>query len=252
MLLRAQKALDKAILWQELCREVHERLALIKRDFHHGLLVRDLTFTSPNGLLGKFQQTSYDQAHHHFASGQTYDAIVACGVLHMIDNASGFLQLCHAHLKPDGLFLATFWGGDSLIALRRAFLDADSKHYQGAKLRIAPMIPLQSAAALIHQAGFALPVADFDRVRIPFHTIFQLLRALQSSGLGNAMSSPQRLRRQYLADVETAYRHLSPDLTLELDMISLIGWKPSASQPQALKRGSAQTSLAEALTKFGA
>src|SRR5690606_41769352 len=68
------------------------------------------------------------------------------------------LPILRRQLRPDGLLMAAFIGGESLTELREAFLAADLAVSGGASARVAPMAQVRDAGALLQRAGFALPV----------------------------------------------------------------------------------------------
>ena len=56
---------------------------------------------------------------------ESFDLVVSAGVLDSVNDLPGALIQCRRALRPDGLFLAAFVGGDSLPRLRAALLAAD-------------------------------------------------------------------------------------------------------------------------------
>jgi hypothetical protein len=79
------------------------------------------------------------------------------------------------------------------------------------------------------------------------------MRDLRGMGETNAMAARPRgfLRRDLLLEAARIYqaRHGEPDgrIPATFQIVFLTGWAPDASQPRALRPGSAQARLAEAL-----
>jgi NADH dehydrogenase [ubiquinone] 1 alpha subcomplex assembly factor 5 len=97
-----------------------------------------------------------------------FDAVLSCLSLHWVNDLPGALIQARLALKPDGLFLAVMLGGGSLGELRRALLEAEIEAKGGASPRVSPFADLRDAAALLQRAGFAMPVADLDQLRVTY------------------------------------------------------------------------------------
>ena len=115
-------------------------------------------------------------------------------------------------LKPDGLFLAAFLGGDTLIELREAFAAAEAEVTGGASPRVAPFTDVRTAGALLQRAGFALPVADQDRHTVRYASALHLMRDLRAMGLTNVLVERDRrpLRRAVLMRTVESTASASP------------------------------------------
>jgi hypothetical protein len=156
-------------------------------------------------------------------------------------------------LKPDGLFLGAMLGGATLVELRTAMLEAELSEEGGASPRISPFAELADAAGLLQRAGFALPVADADRVTVTYPDVLALMHELRGIGETNALAARRRtpLRRATLARAAAVYaeRFGLPDsrIPATFEILYLTGWAPAASQPQPLRPGSAARRLSEAL-----
>ncbi len=93
-----------------------------------------------------------------------YDLIISLLDLQTENDLPGALMRLRSHLKADGLFMASMFGGESLMDLRQIFYHIDQALFGGATARLYPMIDHQSAAGLLGRAGLNLPVVDKDRV----------------------------------------------------------------------------------------
>lgn len=181
-----------------------------------------------------------------FADG-TFDLVVACGGLDQVNDLPGALTLIRRVLKPDGLFLGAFLGAGSLARLRAALLEAEAR----AVARLHPQIDVRSAGDLLARAGFALPVADADRVTIRYASVFALLSDLRGAGASSLLAGPViPLTRNALAAAAERFAAAAvvDGKTAEtIEIVQLLGWAPGPDQPQPARRGSATASLAEAL-----
>lgn len=184
---------------------------------------------------------------------ESLDLVVSGLALQWVNDLPGALVQIRRALRPDGLFLATFIGGDSLMELRRAFLTAESERRGGASPRVAPFADVRDLGGLLQRAGFALPVTDVDRLTLRYPTPFHLMRELAALGAANplterprGLTSPRLLAR---AAELYADEFSDPDgrVRATITLVSMSGWAPHASQQKPLKPGSAKTRLATAL-----
>jgi SAM-dependent methyltransferase len=186
-----------------------------------------------------------------FAGG--FDLVVSCLDLHTLNDLPGALVQIRAALKPDGLFLASIYGPDTLHELREVLLDAESEVTGGASPRVAPFVDVRDAGALLQRAGFALPVIDADTLTIRYANALDLMRDLRGMGEANALSERRRnfTRRDVLLRAASLYeeRYKGDDgrVPATFHFVTMTAWAPHASQPKPLKPGSAAARLAEAL-----
>jgi SAM-dependent methyltransferase len=276
----AERLADHDFLFEEVAARLAERLQEVRRDFplaldlgsHHGCLARALAplrAQSPD-KIGYLVQSDLSPAQARlaaatgnpalaadeeflpFAAGKL-DLAVSNLSLHWVNDLPGCLIQIRQALKPDGLFLAALLGGETLRELRQVLLQAESETQGGAGLRVSPFADLQDAAGLLQRAGFALPVADRDRIEVSYLDAFRLLADLRGMGEANALAerSPRPLTRRSLLRAAEIYQetHSRPDgkITASFEVLYLTAWAPAADQPQPLRPGSAKTRLAEAL-----
>ncbi|MEZ6023849.1 MAG: hypothetical protein R3C16_10665 [Hyphomonadaceae bacterium] len=134
-----------------------------------------------------------------------------------------------------------------------ALLEAESELTGGAGLRVAPFADLADLAGLLQRAGFALPAADRDLVRVRYAEPMRLLADLRAMGETAAMAerAPRTLSRRILARTFEIYRQRFSDsdgrALATFEMLTATGWAPHASQQQPLRPGSARMRLADAL-----
>lgn len=181
------------------------------------------------------------------------DLVVSALALHLVNDLPGTLiQVRHA-LKPDGLFLAALLGGETLTELRHAFAQAETEMEGGVSPRVAPFPDLRDLGALLQRAGFALPVADTERLTVRYASVFSLMHELRRMGATNALIERRRvpLRRATLMRMAEIYtrRFADPDgrLRATFEIVWLSGWAPDPTQQKPLQPGSAKMRLAEAL-----
>ncbi len=183
-----------------------------------------------------------------------FDLVVSALSLQFVNDLPGALVQIRRVLKPDGLFVGALAGGDTLTELRQAFAAAESEIEGGISPRVAPFADLRDLGALLQRAGFALPVADVDRIIVRYDSAFALMRDLRRMGATNTLLDRRRtpLRRATLMRVAEIYAERFADadgrLRATFEIVWLLGWAPHPSQQQPLKPGSAQARLADALS----
>jgi SAM-dependent methyltransferase len=183
---------------------------------------------------------------------QSQDLIVSLMSLHWANDLPGALTQIRRALRPDGLFLGTLLGAGTLKELRAALTQAELEVRGGAQARVSPFADGFDGAALLQRAGFALPVADVDRLTVRYPDLYALIRDLRAMGETNALAGAIRpISRGMLARAAEVYaeRFAEPDgrIPATFEIIHLAGWAPHESQQKPLPRGLAKVRLADAL-----
>jgi SAM-dependent methyltransferase len=183
---------------------------------------------------------------------ESADLIVSLMTLHWANDLPGALSQIRRALKPDGLFLGTLLGAGTLKELRGVLTEAELAERGGAQARVSPFADGFDGAGLLQRAGFALPVADVDRLTVRYPDLFALIRDLRAMGETNVLAGGIRpLTRSIVARAAALYaeRHGEADgrIPATFEIVNLAGWAPHESQPKPLPRGSAKVRLADAL-----
>jgi SAM-dependent methyltransferase len=237
-------------LAQFFAREVAERLEPMARDFKSVLACGPHAATiAPRSAVIQNVDAVFDEDALPFPPA-TFDCIVSAGSLQSVNDLPGALVQLRQALKPDGLFLAALFAGQTLTELRRAWLAAEADRRDGACPRVAPMADLRDLGALLQRAGLALPVADLDRTTLRYDSALALMREVKAAGYGNVLVARSRkpVTRDLLAAVAENYP-VDPDgrISATVEIAWLTAWAPDANQPKPLKPGSAKARLADAL-----
>ena len=251
---RARAKGGTSFLAREATDGIAERLLAMNRGFALALDIgsRDESFAALAPRAAHWERTNFSGE----VLGQEperFDLITSVLALHAVNDLPGALIQIRRALKPDGLFVAALFGGETLRELRDAFAAGESEITGGASPRISPFADIRDMGALLQRAGFALPVADIERTTVRYREFATLIADLRTLGETNALTERSRkpLRRDVLASVLSHYaqHHAEPDgrLRATFDIVYLTGWSPHASQQQPLKPGSAKTRLADAL-----
>jgi SAM-dependent methyltransferase len=199
----------------------------------------------PGSVLGDEERLPF--------GGEQFDLAVSLLALQSVNDLPGSLIQIRRALKPDGLFIGALLGGATLNELRQAFTQAEAELEGGVSPRVAPFADVRDLGGLLQRAGFALPVADSEVIRVRYGDPFGLMRDLRQMGLSNALNDRRRapLRRETLLRAVEIYaeRFSDPDgrLPATFEIVWLSGWAPHESQQKPLRPGSAKMRLIDAL-----
>lgn len=182
-----------------------------------------------------------------------YDLAVLGLTLHWANDPVGALIQMRRALKPDGLMLAATLGGGTLQELRAAFAEAEIAEEGGMSPRVAPMGEIRDLGGLLQRAGYAMPVADGERIEASYADPLALMRELRAMGETSALAARRRsfLRRGTLARACALYsEHFGTGngrVRASFEIVFLTGWAPGPNQPVPKRPGSATARLADAL-----
>ncbi len=241
--------------------DMADRLGTYKRDFAEAILIGpdaqslpEILHTANGPVVAQRVEAFGGEDFPALPAGE-YDLIVSLLHLQAVNDVPGHLARLRQKLRPDGLLMAAFIGGESLTELREAFLAADLATSGGASARVAPMAQVRDAGGLLQRAGFALPVADVETHRVRYANPFALMAELKALGAANPLvDRPRRFAtRTLLSAAASAYaeRDADPDgrIRATLEIIWIAGWVPHESQQKPLRPGSATTRLGDILGK---
>ncbi|MCC6598125.1 MAG: methyltransferase domain-containing protein [Alphaproteobacteria bacterium] len=181
------------------------------------------------------------------------DAVFSVLDLHAVNDLPGALLQIRRSLRPDGLFLAALFGGETLHELRASLMQAELSLKGGIAPRIFPFADKPQMGALLQRAGFSLPVVDSEILSVSYDNIFKLMHDLRFMGESNVIAARSKTnpgRALFLKAAEhygKNFKGLDGRLNASFEIIFLIGWAPHESQQQPLAPGSAQKRLSDAL-----
>jgi SAM-dependent methyltransferase len=173
--------------------------------------------------------------------------------LHTVNDLPGVLVQVRRALKPDGLFIGSLFGGETLTELRACLMEAELEVRGGYGPRIAPFAESPDLIDLLKRTGFNMPVVDSDRVTVTYEHPLRLMADLRAMGESNILLQRPRkgLNRAILEKTSALYFERYADaegrITATFEIITLSGWKAHDSQQKPLRPGSAKMRLADAL-----
>lgn len=263
----AARFADHAFLRDRMVEDILDRLDSVTRTFTKALDLGTADGSLAAGLRARGIETIAADAGFRFAQAAggiqcdedrlpfadgSFDLIASAGVLDTVNDLPGALTLARRALKPDGLFIAAFFGAGSLPRLRAALMAADEAVTGGAVARIHPQIDIRAAGDLLSRAGFALPVADVDHVQVRYGDPLRLIADLRGMAATNILRGrgAHPLTRAHLPALFEAFSALADAdgrVTETVEIVHLTAWSPGPDQPKPARRGSGRASLADAL-----
>ncbi|OBA21316.1 S-adenosyl-L-methionine-dependent methyltransferase [Metschnikowia bicuspidata var. bicuspidata NRRL YB-4993] len=191
------------------------------------------------------------------AASEQFDCVVSNLALHWINDLPQALANINRVLKPDGLFMGTIFGGDTLYELRTSLQLAELERLGGMSARVSPLVHVNDVGSLLSRAGFSMLTIDTEDIVVGgYPDLVALCTELQAMGEQNSLlARAHTLPRDVLLAANEIGKSLhgekAPDGTVTIpatfNVIFMIGWKKSESQPQPLARGSGQINLKDVL-----
>src|SRR5262249_40070365 len=145
---RATLGAGDIFLAQEAAEHLAERLAAINRQFERGLDLHSRTAVFPvlQPLAADWVRTGFAWDAPPVISGDealpfaesTFDLVTSVLSLHAVNDLPGTLVQIRRVLKPDGVFMAALFGGETLRELKLAFATGETEVLGGVSPHVAP------------------------------------------------------------------------------------------------------------------
>ena len=219
-------------LFREVSNDIQERLAFVSKSFKKALIyaptyidypIEDIIKADIASSLVVNQDMSFDEENLPF-SDDTFDLIITNLSLHFVNDIPKVLSQYKKLLRQGGVFIATMFGGKTLIELRRAFEKTESKLYNRVSPRVIPFVDIRDGAALLSQANFLDPVADIQEYSVEYSSVFELIRDVKGMGQSNCLKNRNRLHcgKEYFKHVANEY---SQHQSTTFEVLTLTGRK---------------------------
>jgi SAM-dependent methyltransferase len=260
---RAVRENGDLFLAQEGAGRIAERLAAVTRSFGRALDLhsREVVFPTLRPCAGDWVRAGFTWDHPSVIAGeetlpfaeQSFELVTSVLSLHAVNDLPGMLVQIRRVLKPDGLFVAALFAGETLRELRFAVAAAEAEIYGGASPRVAPFADVRDLGGLLQRAGFALPVTDVERLTVRYRELARLFADLRALGETNALKARRkqfisgRFLRALTAEYAARFADDEGRFGATFDIVFLTGWAPHESQQKPLAPGSAKARLADAL-----
>ena len=110
------------------------------------------------------------------------DAVISCLGLHWVNDLPGAMSSAAATLVPDGLFLSSIFGGNTLQELPVACALAETEHEGGVSARVSPLAHVRDCGSLLGRANLSLLAVDLDIVTMGYGSPEKLVETLRATG----------------------------------------------------------------------
>lgn len=170
-----------------------------------------------------------NEEHLPFAPA-TLDLYVSLLTLHAVNDVPGVLAQVRRALKPDGLFLAAMFGGETLKELRHALAEAELEIDDGLSPRVFPFVDVRDIGAVLQRTGFGRPIVDVDTVTVRYEHPLKLMAELRGMAETNVLVERHRtfLKRRTLARACEIYLEQFADkdgrVPATFEILYLTGW----------------------------
>ncbi|KAM7345192.1 arginine-hydroxylase NDUFAF5, mitochondrial [Cochliomyia hominivorax] len=187
-----------------------------------------------------------DEENWNFAEN-SLDLVISSLSLHWVNDLPGCFNKVIKSLKPDGVFIASMFGGDTLYELRSSLQLAELERKGGIAPHISPFTQIRDIGSLLNRAGFTMLTIDTDEITIGYPTMFELMWDLKGMAENNAaFNRPIHLSRDTMIAASAIYKEMyakDNGIPATFQIIYFVGWKPGPNQPIPLPRGSGDVSL---------
>ncbi|XVN43619.1 MAG: methyltransferase domain-containing protein [Candidatus Rickettsia vulgarisii] len=170
------------------------------------------------------QKLSIDEEDLSFNEMQ-YDLISFSLGLHWINDIQKFLRQIKSMLKPDGVFIGNFVGGNSLKELRRKFIEAEISENYPHSSHIILMINFDHVTPLLSGAGFKEIIVDYDNIHLTYKSPFNFIKELKNIGESSILS-----RKSHYTISKRILSALKDDTSNFTEQISVISFVASPNK----------------------
>jgi NADH dehydrogenase [ubiquinone] 1 alpha subcomplex assembly factor 5 len=173
--------------------------------------------------------------------------------LHWVNDLQKCFNNIQRSLKPDGFFLCSVFGGETLYQLRGSLQMAELEREGGIGAHVSPLMRVEDLSGLMNRAGFTMMTLDADEITVRYPSIFEVMHDLRGMAENNAnLNRKLHINRDTLLAAaaiyqemygEKAHGDLPGGVPLTFQVYYAIGWKPDPSQPKPAPRGSGDVSF---------
>ena len=224
---KAANSLTKAnFLIKRSFADIQEKLSEMNREFPMILNLGN-GYSSINGSI----HIITDEENPPFATNQ-FNLIISILNLHLVNDLPGCLIRLKDSLKPNGILIASLFGGDNLPQLRETLIKTELQIFAGISPRINPSIEIKQLGGLLQRAGFTSPVIDRDCVEVHYKNPIDLLHDLQNMSETNILIGRNKkyLGKKFWQKFSENYRHSyrvnEKEVSANFEILTLMAIKP--------------------------
>lgn len=228
---RAQKNFEQHnFLFAEVANRIAENVGFLNREFESLLEINPRDGALSQLVSAKKKTFCEDSETLDFAK-ESFDLVLSNLNFHFINEIPQFLLQVKEVLKPNGVFIASFFGEENLSELAHVLYKTENEIYGGISPRMPPTIDVKTAAALINKAGFKNPISDFEKIEVNYSDPKNLLKDLKMMGQGNILTKRSRrfFTKTFLEKILKNYREMystpEGEVRATFEIVTITGWK---------------------------
>jgi len=240
---RAARTGPELFLAQRVFEDCLDRIGLMKRKFDRALLIgcpdpgwpkrlqsiaADVEVRDPGSLLAEKNGGTPIIEDQWEPPAKAFDLVLAIGTLDTLNNLPLALRLIFSSMRPGGLVIGAFSGGDTLPQLRSALRAADLVSGVAAA-HVHPRIEASALSPLLADAGFIKPVVDVERIQVSYPSLDRLVSDLRAMGATNLLlSKPPSFNRTQRSTAVRAFAEAGDrGRTIEtFELLHFAAWSP--------------------------
>ena len=221
---RARRSGPVLFVHDRIVDDILERLEEVRRTFDKALVIGAVQ----SGERFRAHAASVVEARDLVDVPDHFDLVVCLARLDVIEDLPGYLRLLRSCIRPDGLLIGAFPGGNTLPQLRAAMRAGDLVQGTAAP-HTHPRVEAAALGHLLSAAGFVMPVVDVDRVRVGYASLGTLVSDLRGMAATNVLRArPRGLGRAALAAAKAQFEAAgSSGRTVEtFEILHFAAWTP--------------------------
>lgn len=242
---------DSDFLFQDSLQDITERASIYKQKYGTVLNIGSRTFPiqtmkDERGLeFGTFVNTDISfkmlqnikgikvQSDEEFIPflDHSFDLVISNLNLHWVNDLPGTLFQIRNILKESGLFIASFFGENSLYEIKEVLIKTESDLNKNINFHISPTISAEMLTSLMKRAGFKDIVVDKNTITTIYDNPYKVLSDIRSMGESNCMNGGKvrYLRKDVLHEFSKNYFKMFSDrkgqITCSYDLLTCVGYR---------------------------
>lgn len=153
-----------------------------------------------------------------------FDLFIVTNFLHHVNDIPGVLHLIQKATKTEGLFLASFFGENTLNELEKILWKVEESLYGKVWLHTMPKIDIKTMGMLLQRANFLNPVVDLENYTIEYDDLLNIAADIRTLGLSSTLvkRSKKPIPKKVFQMVE---KTIKSSIFLTYDVLYATGYK---------------------------
>ena len=220
-------------LFHEVANRIAENVEFLNREFESVLEINQRDVYLSGLIKSQKKEIIADEESLFFEKENSFDLILSNLNFHFINEIPQFLLQVKKVLKPNGIFIASFFGEENLRELADVLFKTENEIYGGISPRMPPTIDVKTAANLLAKAGFQNPISDFEKIEVSYFDPISLLKYLKMMGQSNVLNKRSRrfFTKKFLNKICENYRQFYQNseqkIPATFEVVTTTGWKNS-------------------------